>query len=230
MNECLQVLPTAGGNVGVLALVTLMIAGGFVLLRSARHGRNHLMVAALPLISLMTFVAPTTQNADDCPPQTTTSLAPTTTSEATTTTSLAPTTTTVVPTTTTAPGALTVVLLGQLSGNGQSFGPLTDTSASVCETRAPTNCVTFTPNANGAVNATGTIQMSAAGTLTVNTANCSGAILYDASVTPQVVADLLTGTDPGPSLIGGSTLDNPLVTTDDYSNSDVLYIATVQPC
>lgn len=230
MNECLQVLPTAGGNVGVLALVIFMIAGGFVFLRASRHGKNHLMVAALPFLSLMTFTAPTASSNDDCPPETTTSLAPTTTSEATTTTSLAPTTTSVVPTTTTAPSSLTVVLLGQLSGNGPSFGLLTDTSASVCETRAPTNCVTFTPNANGAVNATGIIQMSAAGTLTVNTEVCSVAILYDASVTPQVVTAAITGADPGPSLIGESTLNYPLVTTDSYSNTDTVYIVTLQPC
>jgi hypothetical protein len=124
MNQCLQVLPTAGGNVGILVLVTLMLAGGFVLLRSSRHNRNHLMVAALPLISLMTFAAPTTQNADDCPPETTTSLVPTTTVAPNTSATIAPDASTTVPpvTTTTVaePTALKIVFLGHIRRDGDS--------------------------------------------------------------------------------------------------------------
>jgi len=155
MDKCIQVLPSAGsGTTQLVAMIAILLGVGIVSLRASRHNSGRLMAVGLPIISVLSFSAPSTQTNDNCLPTetsatiTTTTVAPdttTTTTSTTSTTTVPPdtTTTTVTPgTTTTVPvvtttsvatttstiatqSELKIVFLGQIRRDGaSSFGPL----------------------------------------------------------------------------------------------------------
>lgn len=122
---------------------------------------------------------------------------------------------------------LTVVYLGLLN-YGTDYAPLSPaTTVSLCETAAPTNCVTFAyPSIPGA---TQTLDLSAPGQLTLGVVGqLSIALLLNE---PLSLSDLLAGlnsSDPLPWLIGFAFNDNPMPTMLSFSNSDTVYIVTGQ--
>lgn len=127
---------------------------------------------------------------------------------------------------------LTVVLLGDQvydwtnsvwtwGALGASYN-LTNMTASVCETAAPTNCVNFAPLATPGTS--GSITMSAAGPLTISGANGCAYLLFDyAATAPDVWAGI--GTPPIAYDFGG-----PGTTSGNYDNGQTLYVAHVQGC
>ena len=91
MDKCIQVLPSAGsGTTQLVAMIAILLGVGIVSLRASRHNSGRLMAVGLPIISVLSFSAPSTQTNDNCLPTSTTS-----------TTTVAPETTTTVPDVTT---------------------------------------------------------------------------------------------------------------------------------
>jgi hypothetical protein len=59
MDTCLQALPNTGlSGSSLLVLATLLLAGGIIAVRTARHGSGRLMAVGLPLIGILTMNAP----------------------------------------------------------------------------------------------------------------------------------------------------------------------------
>ena len=100
MDTCIAALPDTGSQFGDFAVLALLIVlvGVFSVRVSRRHGQMF-MVAALPALAMISVVAPSANNTEDCPPEMSTTSVPTTTVATTTTTT----------TTTSAPSAPTPV-------------------------------------------------------------------------------------------------------------------------
>ena len=130
---------------------------------------------------------------------------------------------------------LTVVFLGEIvpGAGGAVFGPLgstmgPSTTTSVCETAVPNNCVTFNASGAGTLpSESGTLTMSATGTLTLNSpTGCLVTGLYTSSLTAlEAALSLYMGEPPTP--IAAATI-SPGVTTETYPSTDTATVYIVQ--
>jgi hypothetical protein len=189
------------------------------------------MAVGLPIISVLSFSAPSTQTNDNCLPTSTTS-----------TTTVAPETTT---TTTTAPSALRVIFLGEILFDGAVASQFSDlgtylspadavTTIEVCETETPTNCTSFIKGTSTSSSNTLVLSTDSRLTLTgTTTAGCGGlAILFGQELTnADELPSALEGSENPPIAIAQSRSDistEPGETTNNYSNTDTVYLVYVQ--
>jgi hypothetical protein len=220
MDKCIQALPSTGSGIAPLLYITALLLGvGIISIRASRHNSGRLMAVGLPIISVLSFSAPSTQTIDDCPPKeaTATTIAgtpsTTTTLPAVTTTSIAATTTTIA-----TQSELKIVFLGQIRRDGNSsFGPLLAGNVIVCpEDNADVPlCVTFVPGRTPDDFETRNLRIADEWQLI--SLSCNLVRLYDRSVTfdeafeESVSPIAATGTNSG-------------LTTRPLTNSDTVYV------
>lgn len=216
MNHCVRALPDTGGAVDLIVLAGLLLAIGITVVLLSRRTGGRLLFVGIPMMAVLTFQTPETPTDTGC--EWSSFDLPLRTS----------------PAPTEAPTALTVVFLGELLFQNTTpfspyFGPLDYVdSTSVCETNAPANCVTFTKGANGSVNASESLQMTANGTLTLDDSSpCHVALLYDVNLTPQDAQSSIN--QQGQTPIANSP-NSPGSTMGSYSNTDTVYIFFMIGC